>query len=190
MPVVPAVDPAPFATVPQLEALLQRTFTAAEVSTAELLLRIATAKIRTAAANQTISLVLGDTHVERTSRGFVTLPQRPVLTVDAVTLQETPSAVATPVTTYIWDGGDTVTDTGRGLVTVIYGHGYATIPDDIQGLCLDIAARGLLTPHGVNQTSLGSFSESYDRQVAMTLRREEREMLRHYRRSQHTLTAR
>ena len=181
MPVIPSSGPVPFASVAEFAIYLQRELTPAEIDAADLLLAIATANIRRAADNQTISLVLGDTHTVRTTAPAIVVPQRPVLTVDAVTLD------GNPVTTYTWDGDDTIVGAGRGLVSVTYSHGYEPIPDDVKGLCLDIAARGFLTPHGVNQTSLGSFSESYDRQVAMTLRDEERAKLRPYRRTQHTL---
>ena len=174
---------AAFATAGDLATYLQRDFSAEDTATAELLLDIATANIRTAAGNQIISFVPDDTYTVRTTAPFIVLPQRPVVSVSAVTLD------ANAVTTYTWDGDEFIAATGRGLVTVTYSHGHDPIPDDIKGLCLDIAARGFLTPHGVNQTSLGSFSESYDRQVAMTLRAEERAKLRSYRRSQHTLLA-
>jgi hypothetical protein len=44
---------------------------------------------------------------------------------------------------------------------VTYTHGYATIPDDIRGVTLDLAARKMANPSGNRQEGIGSYSISY-----------------------------
>lgn len=191
-----------FADVDELAAYLQRSFSPAEETTAELLLEIASGTIRDYTL-QTIDLVEGDELALVGANGRrLWLPERPVLDVASVTVD----GQLTPATAYRWTSeGElgllpwewSVNTSGasghwggpHATVTVVYSHGYAVTPPAIKGVCLALAARGMAAPDAgaVTQTSLGSFSESYSREAAMTLTAAEERKLRRYRRHSDTL---
>jgi len=189
-----------FATETELEAY---TGTSIATDRATLLLDMATGAIR-AHTNQTLSRVTNDTVIlPGNYTGVLELPERPVASVGAVTIGDTALTVDSD---FVWDGrtsllrGTAVTGvlvindgpliSGRGdwggpgaQVTVTYTHGFATIPDDIKGVCLALAARSLQSPDGVNSETVGSYSVSYSRTGgAVSLLDEERRLLDRYRR--------
>lgn len=45
-------------------------------------------------------------------------------------------------------------------VQVTYSHGYATIPDDLQALCLDIAQAMYTNPQGLRSMQIDDYSET------------------------------
>lgn len=189
-----------FATEAELEAY---TGTSIATTRAELLLDLATGAIR-AYTNQTISRVTSDVVVLPGSwSNRLELPERPVASVATVKIDDTTLVADTD---YVWDGrwtllrgtseaGVLVINDGTLIsshgdwggagaqVTVTYTHGFATIPDDIKGVCLALAARSLASPDGVNSESVGSYSVSYSRSGgAVSLLDEERRLLDRYRR--------
>ena len=177
-----------------------------------MLLNIASATIRSE-AGQTFTLVEADELrlLGSWSRRF-RLPQRPVLSIDSVFLgHPTMDLPVNAVDGLIWssDGWVGFADNARGIVVnapshyggnfggdgvyldIVYDHGYADedMPWDIKGMCLDVARRAISVPNAgfITQTSLGSFSESYARQVASTLTADERRKLRPYKMGQTTV---
>jgi len=190
-----------FATETELEA-----YTGATIATdrATILLDMATGAIQ-AYTNQTLTFEAGDSITLPGNFGHVlTLPERPVTAVTSVTLGDT---LLVADTDYVWDGkADLLRGTkvdgvltvngpdwlvndwgdwgGPGaVVTIIYSHGFATIPNDIKGVCLALAARSLSSPDGVNSESVGSYSVSYSRTGgAVSLLTEEKALLDRYRR--------
>jgi len=190
-----------FATETELEA-----YTGATIATdrATILLDMATGAIQ-AYTNQTMTFEAGDSITLPGNFGhLLTLPERPVTAVTSVTLGDTALVVDVD---YVWDGKDglyrgTKVDgilsvngpdwlvNGWGdwggpgaVVTIVYSHGFATIPNDIKGVCLALAARSLSSPDGVNSESVGSYSVSYSRTGgAVSLLSEEKALLDRYRR--------
>jgi len=188
-----------FATEADLEA-----YTGASIDTARatILLDTATAAIQ-AYTNQTITsgsttAVLPGNLSER-----LVLPERPVT---AITLVKIGDTTLTVDTDYVWDGAHTLYrgtkvdgvlsvngpdylvngwgDWGGpgAQVTVTYSHGFMTIPGDVKGVCLALAARSLASPDGVNSESVGSYSVSYSRSGgAVSLLAEEQRLLDSYR---------
>ncbi len=124
------------ATVDELETLLGRVFTATEAATAQLVLDMASAAIRSRTGQQ--FTVATSTVALRARRGKVRLPQRPVTAVSAVTDTATPPV---PVT-FVWDRFDSLLVGRDGTVLVTYTHGDPAVPDDIGAVALAVARRG------------------------------------------------
>ena len=194
---------ASFATASDLN-----TYTGTTVATAraEQLLDLASGVIR-AYTGQYIERVLNDTIVVPGNHTYLlSLPERPVLAVDSVTVGDTALTVDND---YVWDGfgnlyrGASVTGVlvvngpgtllsdrgdwgGPGTqVTVQYDHGFATIPSDVKAVCLQMAARALSSPDGVNSETVGSYSVSYARSSGVMLTPDEQNILDRYRQKVH-----
>lgn len=175
----------PLASVEQLQTLLNRTFDEGQTAQTELLLGLASASIRSE-AGQTLSLVEDDEAVLAGTWDYdLELPEWPVVAVASVALND----VAVSDGNFHWNNrellrrarvldelsGAGFAQAGPGArfgypghwggpgssVTVVYTHGYETIPDDLAAICLNAVARNLLTPAGVRSESIGSFSVSY-----------------------------
>lgn len=150
-----------FASPADLAAYLQRPafLVGAETISAQLALDIASS-IVTARTGQTFVPVVGDTITLDTYGEDVRLPQRPVTTVSAVTTREKGSTVTTArtVNTDYEVRGDRLRWVGLGWwpyeVTVTYDHGYATIPDDVRGATLAVAAEMFDNPEGLSRSAL------------------------------------
>lgn len=164
-----------FATPSDLATYLQRDLSAAETATAELLLDMATAAIQDY-TGQTISAVVGDTITLDPPTGWrLFLPQLPVTAVTSITVAGTLLSTVTP--DYYWyDDTGIVQFSGRWWsstpqsVVVVYSHGYATIPDAVRGVCLEMAAAmldgaGTGDASGISSESIGNYSVSYDTAV-------------------------
>lgn len=189
-----------FATEAELEAY---TGVSIDTTRAELLLDLATGAIR-AYTGQTISqatstaITIPGNYTER-----LDLPERPA---SAPTLVKLGDTTLTEDTEYVFDGRWSLfrgtaavglfvanlpesfltgySDWGgpQTPITITYTHGFATIPDDVKGVCLALAARSLQSPDGVNSESVGSYSVSYSRTGgAVSLLDEERALLDRYR---------
>lgn len=121
---------------------------------------------------QTLTAVTADTIRLRVHGQRVSLPQRPVTDVSAVT------GTAGTAVTYSWDGleivnlalagvvnwFETTTTTPPTVVDVTYDHGYDSVPDDIVSVVCNVAARALSAgPEmaGVMQETITSYSVSY-----------------------------
>lgn len=189
-----------FATEADLEA-----YTGAAVATdrATILLDAATAAIQSY-CRQTFTAVAGAQVLPGSWDAKLELPERPVTAVTAVSIGDT---ALTADMDYVWDGAHTLYrgtkvdgvlsvngpdylingwgDWGGpgAQVTVTYARGFATIPGDVKGVCLALAARSLASPDGVNSESVGAYSVSYSRSGgAVSLLAEERALLDRYRR--------
>lgn len=173
--------PEAFATVAELAALTDRELPDDDPG-AQLALELATGAVQTY-ARQRLTLVDDDTAELLADRhGYVELPERPVLGVTAVELDDgttlAPSA-------YAWGAGrlwrvDGARLTGR--VRVTYAHGFATVPDDVRGVVLAAAARLLDNPDSTRSAQLGGVSTTAAL-LGLELGEHERATMRRYRRT-------
>lgn len=188
-----------FATADDLATYLNRDLDAGEQAQAELMLGIASGHIRREVA-QTISLVTDDVAVLRgnwTPR--LRLPERPVVSVSSVVIDGSPALsavdyrlVGDTLVRGWWDGVvvNRSEDSGSGhwggdrKVTVTYTHGFATIPDEIKGVCLAMVARSIQIPDGAVQETTGSHSVTFKSSGAVGLDADERATLRQWLRQQ------
>lgn len=168
MPVIPAVTAPALATPAELEVLLQRTFTEAEASAAELLLDLVSGAIRSY-TGQFITVATTTDRIKVTS-GRVGLPQRPVSEVSAV------ANVSGTTLLHTWDAGPQVWlssclpvangpsgHRAPSYVDVTYTHGYATVPADIRAVALQVAARSMgaaADQTGMQSEAIGGYSYS------------------------------
>jgi hypothetical protein len=178
---------APLATVPDLEAALQREVLAAS---AELALASASAIIRRW-TRQDITLVENDVVRLRISNpAELVLPQRPVVEVTQV------RKGVLPLTDWALSGDrllraggwrylpGTSTWPDDGLVEVTYTHGYAQIPDDVRAVCVDLAAMTLANPSGLRSATIDDYSQTFASETlgSGSLSAAHREILGFYRR--------
>lgn len=131
-----------------------------EEAAAQLALDIATSVV-VARTGQTFAAVTGDVVTLDTYPGEdVRLPQRPVTAVTSVVTRDRGSVVTTSRTlnTDYEHRGDRLRWVGIGSwpyeVTVTYSHGYATIPDDVKGATLAVAAEIFDNPEGLSRSGL------------------------------------
>lgn len=159
-----------FATPADLAAYLQRAAFAAgaETTSAQLALDIATS-IVIARTGQTFAVVTGDTVTLDTHGGEdVFLPQRPVTAVASVVTRERGSTATTTRTLNVdyERRGDRLRWVGVGYwpyeVTVTYTHGYATIPDDVKGTTLAVAAEILGNPDGLARSAVDDANDTHE----------------------------
>lgn len=185
------------ATADELATYLGTTF--ADDTRAEMMLDLATGKIQDY-VRQTIEQVSGDVVKLKgnwTSR--LHLPEIPVSSVASVVVNGT---TYTAGSDYTFDGIRTLyrgavdftvdaadltwADTelhwgGPDLtITVTYTHGYATIPNSLKGICLAMAARGMVNPVNVASESVGQYAVSYSPGLELT--RVEKKILDDWRR--------
>jgi hypothetical protein len=162
----------PLATFDDLEVRIEGGIPDSDAGRADAMLIDASAKIRRA-TRQTIS-VATTTATLRTVDRRITLPERPVTAVSAVT------DLYNVAVTFAWDGLQVVDFTGWYDVVgnapewtatrrpnfplkVTYTHGYAEIPDDIIAICCASAARGLgssLTDGNVRSESIDGYAQT------------------------------
>ncbi|MFH5879762.1 hypothetical protein [Arthrobacter sp. NA-172] len=157
--------PAPLATPAQLGNFLQQTIADTDPVALQLLAE-ASAVIRRY-LDQTVTVVTGDVELCTPLSGKVFLSQWPVNAVSLVEIYDwqsgawsTVSASAyrpllsrgmikpNPYAFVQWPCGE---DSWR----VTYDHGYVTVPDDIQGVAVSMAARFYATPTGVDMERTG-----------------------------------
>lgn len=157
---------------------MKRTFSAEENAAATLVLGIASDTIR-AFTHQTISRVTDDVAVlHGTWESELELPQRPVISVSTIKVD----AVALTIGSWAltagklyrgrlplvngpdWDG-PTVGHWGgpSSAIEVTYTHGWAVIPRDIVGLCLEMARRSaaVTDADGVKSETVGPDTITY-----------------------------
>lgn len=181
-----------FATPTELGTYLGVTI-AANDARAQLLLDLASAAIRRETGQQ-IDHRTADAIVLKGSWGTeLELPQRPVLAVSAVSIDDGVANTAQVLNTdYGWKGAgvDTLDKIlghwggPRAAVHVTYEHGYAVIPDDIKAICLELAARAWSNPASSNIKSetAKNYSVTYADSVGVRLTADEKADLRSYRR--------
>lgn len=197
-----------FATPEQLAAYLPGVSIPEE--SALLALRVASAAIRRF-TGQTLSFVEGDEVVLEGGERALVLPQRPVV-VDGqhpLTVVEIPDGTGIEVPAvenrdFIRQGaelrrGQPLYDLSRTMgwpyhrplgiwadrVRVTYSHGYQEIPDDVVGVCLDLAAATLSNPRRLRSESAGATSVTYTVETfgTGTLTSDHRKLLRSFRRT-------
>jgi hypothetical protein len=171
---------AAFATAEDLATDLQRNLTAVETATATQALDIATQIIKTYTRQQ-IEQTTGETVVlRRTYHPILLLPQVPVTAVTSVN----DGTLLTVDTDYEFSAAGVLKrlhGTWRTNVTVVYTHGYATIPLDIRGVTLSIAARRFTGgPSNVEAETMGPYRVEYGRE-SVDLKPEEIDVLNRYR---------
>ncbi|MFF3928566.1 hypothetical protein [Streptomyces hirsutus] len=183
---------------------------AVPTQSAELALRVASAAIRRF-TGQTLSFVEDDTVVLEGGERALVLPQRPVVvdTEHPLTVVEIPDGTGLEVPAvenrdYIRQGselrrGQPLYDLSRTMgwpfnrplgiwadrVRVTYSHGYQEIPDDVLGVCLDLASATLSNPRRLRSESAGATSVTYTVETFGTgsLTSDHRKILRAFRRT-------
>jgi hypothetical protein len=198
---------AQFATADELGSFLGRSLEPGEVARADLLLRLASARIQSEAC-QRLELVTDDeVHLIGNYSAVLLLPELPVLDVSAVTVRSgwgIGSSIVIPSGQILWErrglvqrrlvgveiNGPYVPYGGWGgpyaTVDVTYSHGYEVLPDDVRGACLAMAARAWENPDGAivqSESVDGAMSASYAPPVTtgVQLTEEERKTIRRYR---------
>lgn len=175
MPIILTPPGSAFAAVNDLEALLRRSFTDEENAAAGIALDLATAAIQNY-TRQTLLFVADDVVALRGTYGReLVLPERPVVSVASVSVGSTTIATSAYalVGNSLWWGASPLNvgniTTGEGgwgglasPVTVTYTHGYATIPNDIRGVCLTVAARLMENPLSLTEQSVGTHGQAAD----------------------------
>ncbi|MFF8485162.1 hypothetical protein [Streptomyces antibioticus] len=181
---------------------------------AELALRIASRVIRRH-TRQTLTFVADETVVLEGGGRTLALPQRP-LVVDAahpLTVLEIPdgtgievpavegrdflrkgdelergSPLYAPTRTMGWPFNRPL-GVWADRVKVTYSHGYTEVPDDILGICLDLASATLSNPRRIRSESAGATSVTYTVETFGTasLTADHRRTLRSYRRPAHSI---
>lgn len=203
------------ATVADLESYAQRG--SLDADAADLALRIASAAIRRH-TRQTITFVENETAVLEGGERVLKLPQRP-LYVDGLhplTVVEIPdgSGIEVPALEerdFIRNGSELTRGCpfyaptramgwpfGRPLgiwadrVRVTYSHGWQEIPDEIVGVCLDLAAATLSNPNRLRSETVGGESLTYTVETFGTgsLTSDHRRILRGFRRTLGSVTVR
>lgn len=152
---------ATFASTGELGDYLGEILVDARLAKAALVLEIATAQIK-GWCRQRLELVAGDTITLRgTGDRDLVLPERPIVEVSNITID---AVTAAPSSYYL--AGDTLVRfqgwcSPASIVTVVYTHGFDPLPDDIRGVCLDLAAHRMAAPAGVRQEAIGTYSVTY-----------------------------
>ena len=206
------MPPPAFATHDDLKALLGRPDL--DNGQCDFALRSASATIRNY-TKQYLSPVANDTvQLEGTWGQELWLPEKPVTAVHSIVLNSPPFVAnfTLPTTDYMWSRRGKLIRLGswglgwpvypddlvggywggsQGTVTVTYDHGYATLPDDIWGVCLAVAGRLVTNPTNVLRESIDagglSVSTQYARTMAADLEPEEQAKLNLYRKRQSSL---
>lgn len=178
-----------FAAASDLASRLGITLTEDEQVRADALLGLATGVIK-GEAGQEIERVEDD---EITLRGTrerrILLPERPVVSVSSVTIDE----VEIASTGWFVDGDHLVRrsswldfmdgldfegwDVAAAEIAVTYTHGYDPVPGAIKAICLEAAVRAYVNPGSVGQESYGSERTSYPVQ-GLTLTSAEKSTIR------------
>jgi hypothetical protein len=187
------------ATVADLATLLGRTFTTEQEQQAQALLDQASSVVRAyvrqditrATTTDTFTMRRADPLLHRCS-GVVTLPQRPVVDIDAVAVNG--------VETQDWwqDGNDVLVRAWSWdqppaahrppQVTVSYTHGWDPVPADVQAIVMQAANRVLVNPSGIRSETVGGESVTYlipavGEYLGVLLSRTEQKVLDRYRRT-------
>jgi hypothetical protein len=187
------------ATVADLATLLGRTFTTEQEQQAQALLDQASSVVRAyvrqditrATTTDTFTMRRADPLLHRCS-GVVTLPQRPVVDIDAVAVNG--------VETQDWwqDGNDVLVRAWSWdqppaahrppQITVTYTHGWDPVPADVQAIVMQAANRVLVNPSGIRSETVGGESVTYlipavGEYLGVLLSRTEQKVLDRYRRT-------
>lgn len=191
-----------FATNAELEDWLGYALDASEADRATLILEVATATIQ-AHTRQTISEVATDAvELQGTWEHVLELPERPVTAVTSVSVDgvaqtvtddylvvknelrrpnaeyhnwQMPSNDFYPFTKTGWGGPSSI-------VAVTYTHGFSTVPDDVKGVCLQLATRNWSNPEAVAMKVIDANTFQYGQRY-LNLSDTEKDILSKYRRT-------
>lgn len=109
--------------------------------------------------------------------GVVTLPLRPVVTVDSVTRD------GAPVEWEWHEEDETLSVSGCAPVSVTFTHGYGEVPGDVLAVVLTAAQRVLANPQDLRQETVGSISVTYAAEtIGASLSQADKDLLARYRR--------
>ena len=158
----------PFANTFDLAAYLQRsTLMGSEAASAQLALDIASSVVRER-TGQDFAVVTETITLDTYGAEDVRLPQLPVTEIASVTTRERGSTITAARTLnadYEVRGGR-LRWVGLGSwpyeITVTYTHGYATIPDDVKGATLAVAAEMFANPEGLSQSAIDDSNDRYE----------------------------
>lgn len=153
---------AAFATPAELASWLQ--VPSVDTATATLALNVASAAIRGQAGWSITQEVVTAAVVD--GPGGVTIwLATPRLT--AVALVKEEGVTLTVVTDYDWKADGRLVRVGGvwsckpRAIELTYTHGYSTVPDDIKGLCLQVAGRLYHNPDTLRSYTVGGVSETF-----------------------------
>ncbi|MEX3101252.1 MULTISPECIES: hypothetical protein [unclassified Streptomyces] len=187
------------ATVADLAALLGRSFTPEQELQAQALLDQASSIVRayvrqdiTRATTTNVFTMRRSDPLRHGCAGVVTLPQRPVESVEAVSVDG--------VATADWwqDGNDLLLRAWSWSrppaahrppqVTVTYTHGWDPVPGDIQAIVAQATNRVIVNPSGIRSETVGGESVTYlipavGEYLGVLLSRTEQRVLDRYRRT-------
>lgn len=186
-------------TVADFAARLGRTFTPAQELQAQALLDDASSVVRAhirldisrATTTDTFTMRRADPLLHRCG-GVVTLPQRPVVDIAAVTVNGT-------ATQDWWQEGDEVLVRAWSWdqppaahrapqVAVTYTHGWDPVPGEIQAIVMQAANRVMVNPSGIRSETVGGESVTYlipavGEYLGVLLSNTEKKVLDRYRRT-------
>lgn len=144
-----------------LEARLGVRFTSEEHVRATVLLGLASGLVRNR-ARQHLSLVAEESYERRgTPETRIRLPERPVTEITSVAINDS----VIDADEYLLDGDylERVLgwETENDTITIVYSHGYASLPQVIQTVCLEAVCRVWVNPGNVQSEQYGSESIRY-----------------------------
>ncbi len=185
------------ATVADLATRLNRTFTPQQEAQVQALLDDASSTVRAFTRQDLTRATTTDTFTMRRAdpvlhqcAGIVTLPQRPVVDIDTVTIDGSTSSdwwqdgQDLLLRSWSWDQPPTVHRAPQ--VTVTYTHGWDPIPGEITAIVLQAVNRVLVNPSQVRSETVGGESVTYlipttGEALGVLLSRTEEKVLKKYR---------
>ncbi|MGY1579148.1 hypothetical protein [Streptomyces sp. MN13] len=187
----------PLATVADLATRLNRTFTPEQELQVQALLDDASSAVRSftrqditrATTTETLTMRRADPVLHRCA-GIVTLPQRPVIDIEAVAINGTASSdwwqdgQDLLLRAWSWDGPPAANRPPQ--VSVTYTHGWDPVPGEIKAVVLQAANRMLVNPAQVRSETVGGESVTYlipttGEALGVLLSRTEERVLKRYR---------
>lgn len=135
--------------------------------------------------------------------GRIRLPQRPVISVDAITIKLPNTDTQATIPGWYWDGSNEIWLTDGGSIInlseelvfalhyqtptcrVTYTHGYSAVPDDVIGVVCSMVSRLITAPGfgGVISEAVGEYSYRLSDTAAegpMALTKAEKDILKSY----------
>ncbi len=187
----------PLATAADLATRLGRTFTEAETLRVQALLDDASAVVREFTRQDITRDTTTDTFTMRRAdpvlhrcAGLVTLPQRPVIDIESVSVDGTPTldwwqeGQEVLLRAWTWDRPPAANRAPQ--VTVTYTHGWDPVPGAIKTIVMQAANRVLVNPSQVRSETVGGESVTYlipttGEALGVLLSRTEKDVLKRYR---------
>lgn len=159
-------------TVADLAALLGRVFTPAQEQQAQALLDQASSVVRayvrqdlTRATTTDVFTMRRADRMLRHCGGLVSLPQRPVVDIESVSVDGTETldwwqeGQEILVRAWAWDVPPAAHRPPR--VTVTYTHGFDPVPGDIMAIVAQAATRVMVNPSSIRSETVGGESVTY-----------------------------